>query len=148
MTNLPAVPGDSSDPAQVALLRDLNTNLWASIKSTVDTDKVTTSALYLSNLGGMVLTIIASDHTLPLVATVGSLGVINLFLYRIFKNSQMELRRVISLLTDVYTDHGLGAYFDQMREEYFVERYKLRLQLCPVLFGIAVVLGMAFGFAG
>lgn len=142
MTDLPAVP------AQIALLRDLNANLWASLKNTVDTDKVTLSALYLSNLGGMVLTIVAAEHPIPLIATVGSLGVINLFLYRIFKNSQREMRRIISLLTDVYTDHGLGQYFDQLREDYYVERYNLRLQLCPVLFGIAVVLGLAFGLAG
>jgi hypothetical protein len=32
-----------------------------------------------------------------------------------------------------------------MREEFFVERYQLRLRLCSVLFGLAVILGLAFG---
>jgi hypothetical protein len=52
----------------------------------------------------------------------------------------------VSLLSDVYTDHGQGL-FDQLREEYYVERYDLRRQLCLVLFGIAVVLGLAFGLS-
>jgi len=50
-------------------------------------------------------------------------------------------------VTAAGTDHGLGAYVDQLREDYSVERYDLRRQLCVVLFGIATVLGLVFGLS-
>ncbi len=143
-----AITGAPTDhPGAVALLRDLHTNLWGSLKSTLDVDRVALGALMLSNLGAIVLIIVAADRPIPLLVTVAALGVIDFFLYRIFKNSQREVQRLIHLLTDIYADHGLGSYFNQMREEFYVERYRIRLLLCPVLFGLAVALGLAFGLA-
>ena len=133
--------------AAVPLLTDLQSNLWASLRHTLDVDKVTLTALWLSNLGGMVLTILAQHQTIPRLVTVASLGIVDFFIFRTFQNSLTEARRLINLLTEIYTDHGLGAYFDQLREDYFIERYRIRLILCPVLFGIAVALGLAFGLA-
>jgi hypothetical protein len=51
------------------------------------------------------------------------------------------------LPTEIYSDHDVGQYFDELREDYFLERYRLRLALCPVLFGLAILLGLAFGLA-
>lgn len=137
----------SDHPAAVTLLGDLQGNLWASLRHTLDLDKVTLTALWLSNLGGMVLTTVAGKHVVPQVATIAALGVVDFFIYRIFRNSRTEARRIIELLTEIYTDHGLGQYFDQLREDYFLERYRLRLLLCPVLFALAVGLGLAFALA-
>lgn len=142
----PSVGGVS--PAGVELLKDLHANLWGALKATTDTDRVALSALWLSNLAGLGVIAAASSQPVPLVATIGALGVIDLYLYRIFNSSRREVRRLVSLLSEVYTDHGLGAYFDQLREDYYVERYDLRRQLCVVLFGIAVALGLAFGLSG
>ena len=86
-------------------------------------------------------------YNLPFVATVVALGVVDTFIYRIFRNSQTEARRVVSLLSEMYADHGLSQYFDQLREDYLVERYRLRLLLCPILFALALFLGLAFGGA-
>lgn len=133
--------------AGIVLLKDLHTHLWGALRSTLDTDKVALSALWLCNLTGLVVIATAAGEPVPLAGTVAALGVIDYFLYRIFESSRREVRRLVSLLSDVYTDHGLGAYFDQLREEYYVERYDLRRQLCLVLFGIAVVLGLAFGLS-
>ncbi len=141
----PVLASDAPAPLAATLLRDLNTNLWASLKHTFDTDRVTLTTLYLSNLGGLVLVIASAEKTLPLMATVGALGVINSIIYTTFKNSQREMRRLIALLSDVYTDAGLGKYFDQLREQYYVDRYETWLKLCPTLFGIALVVGLAFG---
>ena len=146
-------PPQAFSPGAVALLSDLHGNLWASLRHTLDTDKVTLGALWLSNLGGMALMIVATGlatgstqpNRWPLAACIISLGVINAFIYRIFYNSQMEARRIIALLADLYADHGLAQYFDQLREDYFVERYKIRLVLCPVLFVLALILGISFG---
>ena len=146
--DLPTHRPRTVDAAAITLLRDLHTNLWGSLKNTLDIDRVALGALMLTNLGGMVLTIVAANKPVPLLATIAALGTIDFFLFRIFRNSQSEGRRVIALLTDIYSDHGLGPYFDQMREEFFVERYRIRLLLCPVLFALAVVLGLAFGLAG
>jgi hypothetical protein len=137
-----------AEVAAVPLLRDLHSNLWLSLKNTLDVDRVALGALILANFGGMVLTIIAEDRPVPLLATIGALGVIDLLLYRTFKTSQTEARRIVALLTDIYTDHGLAPYFDQMRDEFYVERYRIRLLLCPILFALAVVLGLAFGWSG
>ncbi|HEY7682171.1 MAG TPA: hypothetical protein VH879_05975 [Gemmatimonadales bacterium] len=136
---------DADRPIALALLSDLQSNLWASLRHTLDLDRVTLAALWLSNLGGMVLTVVSGKHWLPLTATVGALGVVDYFIHRIFRNSRDEARRLVFLLTEIYTDHGLGSYFDQLREDYFVERYRLRLALCPILFALAVGLGLAFG---
>jgi hypothetical protein len=136
-----------SSPAAVALLSELQSNLWASLRHTLDLDKVTLTALWLSNFGGMILLISAGKHSIPLVASIVALGVVDLFIYRFFQNSQAEARRLISLLTEIYTDNGLGQYFDQLREDYFLERYRLRLLLCPILLAVAIVLGLAFGLA-
>jgi hypothetical protein len=133
--------------AGVLLLKDLNTNLWGALRSVHDTDRVALSALWLCNLAGLVVIASAAGEPMPLAATVGALGVIDFFLFRIFESSRREVRRLVSLLSDVYSDHGLGAYFDQLREDYHVERYDLRRQLCVVLFGIAVVLGLTFGLS-
>jgi hypothetical protein len=135
----------SDNPAAVTLLGELQSNLWASLRHNLDLDKVTLAALWLSNLGGMILTTIAGKHLIPQVATIATLGIVDFFIYRIFRNSRTEARRIIGLLTEIYTDHGLGQYFDQLREDYFLERYRLRLLLCPVLFVLAVGLGLAFG---
>jgi hypothetical protein len=144
--NLPVRP--LQDAAAVTLLRDLHSNLWSSLKNTLDVDRVALGALILANFGGMVLTIIAASagNVVPLIASVGALGVVDLLLHRTFKTSQTEARRIVALLTDIYTDHGLAPYFDQMRDEFYVERYRIRLLLCPILFVLAVVLGLAFGF--
>jgi hypothetical protein len=138
----------SDHPAAVTLLSDLQGNLWASLRHTLDLDKVTLTALWLSNLGGMILTTVAGKHPVPQAATITALGVVDVFIYRIFRNSRTEAQRIISLLTDIYTDHGVGQYFDQLREDYFLERYRLRLLLCPVLFVLAIGLGLAFGLGG
>lgn len=143
--DLPFKPPEPINPASIALLTDLHTSLWASLKNTLDVDKVALGGLILSNFGGMVMLMVAGGKWIPLAATVLALGVIDLFLYQLFKTSQTEVRRVVSLLSDMYADHGLGSYFDQMREDFFVERYQLRLRLCSVLFGLAVILGLAFG---
>ena len=135
----------ASNPAAAGLLNDLQSNLWSSLRHTVDLDRVTIGALWLSNFGGMILAVIAGQELVPFGATMLALGVVDFFIYRLFKTSQTEARRVVALLSDIYTDHGLGKYFDQMREEFFVERYSIRLALCPVLWGLALVLGVAFG---
>lgn len=139
------VPTESMHPARIALLQDLHTSLWTSLKNTLDVDKVALGALILTNLGGMIMIIAAGDEWIPALAAILALGVIDFFLYQLFATSQAEVRRLISLLTDLYHDHGLGSYFDQMREEFYVERYALRLRLCGVLFALAVILGLAFG---
>jgi hypothetical protein len=133
--------------AGILLLKDLHTNLWAALRSTLDTDRVALSALWLCNLGGLIVIATAAGEPVPLGATVAALGVIDFFLLRIFESSRREVRRVVSLLSDVYADHGLGAYFDQLREDYYLERYDLRRQLCIVLFGLATVLGLVFGLS-
>lgn len=133
--------------AGVELLKDLHTNLWGALRSTLDTDRVALSALWLCNLGGLIVIAMTSGEPVPLAATVGALGVVDFFLFRIFESSRREVRRLVSLLSDVYTDHGLGQYFDQLREDYYVERYDLRRQLTVVLFVIAIVLGLAFGLS-
>jgi hypothetical protein len=143
----PLTKATAEHPAAATLLSDLQSNLWMSLRHTLDTDKVTLGALWLTNLGGMVLTIIAAKHPIPLAASIVSLGVVDLFIYHLFRNSRTEAQRIISLLTEIYTDHGVGQYFDQLREDYFLERYRLRLLLCPVLFALALVLGLAFGLA-
>jgi oligopeptide/dipeptide ABC transporter ATP-binding protein len=66
---------DADRPIALALLSDLQSNLWASLRHTLDLDRVTLAALWLSNLGGMVLTVVSGKHWLPLTATVGALGV-------------------------------------------------------------------------
>ena len=66
----------------------------------------------------------------PFIATLVALGVIDFFIYRIFHSSRAEACRLILLLTDIYTDHWLGKYFDQLREEFYVERYSIRFVLC------------------
>ena len=137
--------GAAVNPASAGLLNDLQANLWQSLRHTVDLDRVTIGALWLSNFGGMILAVIAGQELVPFGATMLALGVVDFFIYRLFKTSQTEARRVVALLSDIYTDHGLGKYFDQMREEFFVERYSIRLALCPVLWGLALVLGVAFG---
>ena len=144
---LPADPDDAvaATPAAARLLHDLQSNLWASLRHTVDLDRVTIGALWLSNFGGMILAIIAGNEPVPFGATMLALGVVDFFIYRVFKTSHRETQRVIGLLSDIYADHGLGKYFDQMRGEYFFDRYGVRLALCPVLFGLALVLGVAFG---
>lgn len=133
--------------AGVEILKDLHTNLWGALKATLDTDRIALSALWMSNLAGMVVIGITAGEPLPLAATIGALGVVDFFLLRIFESSRREVRRVVALLSEVYADHGLGQYFDQLREEYYVERYDLRRQLCIVLFGTAVLLGLAFGLS-
>jgi hypothetical protein len=142
------MPAADRGSAASILLGDLHANIWSSLRHTLDVDRVTVLALWLANFGGMVMTIIAAQTELriPLVATVFALGVVDYFLYRVFRNSQSEARRLIALLTEIYADHGLGQYFDELREDYFVERYNLRLRLCPVLLALALVLGFAFGF--
>ena len=146
--NWPVAPTADRSNAAGILLGDLHANIWSSLRHTLDIDRVTVFALWMANFGGMVMTIIAAqtDLRVPLMATVFALGVVDYFLYRIFRNSQSEARRLIALLTEIYADHGLGQYFDELREEYFVERYNLRLTLCPVLLGVALLLGFAFGF--
>lgn len=145
----PVPPEDtpSVTPAGIVLLHDLHTNLWGALRSTLDTDRVALAALWLCNLGGLIVIATAAGEPVPLGATVAALGVIDFFLIRIFESSRREVRRLVALLSDVYTDHGLGAYFDQLREDYYVERYDLRRQLCIVLFGIATVLGLVFGLS-
>ena len=144
-SDVPARPSDLGTPAALGLLNDLQANLWSSLRHTVDLDRVTLSALWLSNLGGMILAIVAGSKPVPFAATMITLGVVDFFIYRVFRGSQQEARQLISLLSDIYSDHGLGKYFDQMREEFFVARYGIRLALCPVLFGLALLLGVAFG---
>ena len=147
-SELPVRQPSSESPAAVTLLNDLQANLWSSLRHTIDLDRVTLSALWLSNLGGMVLTIIAGHKPVPFIATVAALGVVDVFIYRIFHSSREETRRLVLLLTDIYTDHGLGKYFDQLREQFFVERYGIRLALCPALFVLALLLGLAFSSSG
>ena len=145
--DLPVPVEGSPDAGRTVLLRDLSVNLWASLKQTLDMDKVAVSALWLANLGGfgLIWGAAAAENPAPVAATVGALGVVNFFLLRMFDASREEVRRLVSLLSDVYTDHGLGQYFDQLREDYYVRRYDLRRKLCISLFVVAIALGFAFG---
>ena len=52
---------------------------------------------------------------------------------------------LLKTLVEMYTDNGIGKYFDNSHLEYYDRRYKLCLFLVPSVGAIAVILGVIIG---
>lgn len=140
-------------PPDQELLRELHANLWGSLRRTYSTDLLLLAVLYIVNFTGFLIILSvarglsAQNAVIPIVATIISLPILNMLFLLSLRNSRQEVERLIYTLTELYKDNGLDKYFDVSRAEYYKRRYQLWTVLTPTIMAIAIILGLAIGFA-
>ena len=133
------VPNEDSE-----LLKDLVENLWLSLRHVLNTDRILLGVTYAINFAGFVLLLsIAKLVSLPVIVTIGALGILNWLVVQSLRNSRRETIQLISTLVQIYEDHSLGKYFDRSKADYYSQRYALWITLAPALLACAVAVAIS-----
>jgi len=131
------------------LLKDLHENLWGSLRHTFNTDRVLLGITYLVNFGGFVLLLILFPNKLLAgVVSIGCLVAVDTLIVLSLRNSKQEALTLVATLAQIYSDNGLGKYFDENKTLYYRRRYSLWLALVPILMLCAVLVAVVVKFSG
>ena len=135
--------------AESELMRELHSNLWASLRHVFNTDRVLLGVLYLTNFAGFVmLASVSRNEPIAALATVVAMVLLDTLIGLSLSNSKREVLALTSTLIDIYKDHGLGKYFDDSKLQYYRRRYALWTAMVPAVAVAAATLGLIVGFHG
>ena len=88
--------------AESELMRELHSNLWASLRHVFNTDRVLLGVLYLTNFAGFVmLASVSRNEPIAALATVVAMVLLDTLIGLSLSNSKREVLALTSTLIDI-----------------------------------------------